>query len=136
MARVTRIYVERLKSYGDYSNRRVGLEAVVDENEDIKEVYMDLAKACETLLDIQDIKARTEEMEYFIKRYEERKKELERLKNEYHEIREELNNELMNLRRDIDKIMELIESKGIRLRDEVIEKLKRIRNALYPWFDP
>jgi len=128
--RITEIYVERLKSYGDYSNRRIGLKAIIDEGEDLKEAYMDLARKCEELLDIQQIEAKTTEVEYFIKRYEERKKELEQLKEEYCEIREELNEELNGLRRELERIERLAEEKHLKLKDEILEKLRKIRNAI------
>lgn len=133
--KIVEIYVERLKSYGDYSNRKVGLKAILDEGEDIEQTYLELARKCETLLDIQQIEAKREELEYYIKRYEERKKELEQLKEEYYKIREELNSELIELRKEVERILTLAEQKHLKIKDEIIEKLKQIRNAL-GWYDP
>ena len=133
--RVVEIYVERLKSYGDYSNRKVGLRAVLEEGEDLKEAYLSLARACETLLEIQGIEANIAEVELYTKVYEERKRELERLREEYRKIREELSEELSGLRQELEKVERLIEEKRVRLKDEVIERLRRIRSAL-TGFDP
>jgi len=65
--RITEIYVERLKSYGDYSNRTVGLKAVLDENDDVDEAYRELAGKCETLLKLQEIEADKKLVEWQLK---------------------------------------------------------------------
>ena len=130
MVRVTEIYVERLKSYGDYSNRRVGLKAVLGDGEDPKEAYLKLARECETLLDIQDIEAKKEVLEWHIRQYEERKKELEKAREEFNQIRQELEKELNSLAEELSKIERLAEEKQISLSQKVIEKLRAIRRAL------
>ena len=128
--RVTEIYVERLKSYGDFSNRRLGLKAVMDEGEDLKEAYLKLAQTCETLLDIQEIQAEISAIELQKKIYEERRKELEQLKEDYYKIRSELLRELNELRNELEKIERLAEEKQLKLKDGLLDKLRKIRSAL------
>ena len=57
-------------------------------------------------------------------------RELERLRDEYCKVREELNNELSKLRQKLEKVERLIEERQVELKDEIIERLRRIRNAL------
>ena len=134
--KITRIYVERLKSYGDYSNRRVGLEAVLDGDENVEEVYTKLASLAETLLDKQEIQAKREAVEEEMKRYQERIEELEKVRDEYVKIREELTSELNRLAEEISKIEKLVEEKQLKLKDSILEKLRKIRHAVEFWSDP
>ena len=136
MPRIVEIYVERLKSFGDYSNRRVGLRAILDENEDVKEVYLKLARECETLLEIQDIEAKKELLEWHIRQYEERRKELEKVREEFNKIRGELEKELQELADELRKIEKLAEERQIKFSERVLEKLRSIRRAIYGYYDP
>ena len=133
--RITEIYVERLKSYPDYSNRSVGLKAVLDENDNVDEVYRELAGKCETLLKLQEIEADKKLVEWQIKQYEERKKELEKARQEFQEIREQLENELRELQEELMKIERLAEEKQLKLSEKIIEKIRSIRRAL-GFYDP
>jgi len=133
--KITEIYVERLKSYGDYSNRRVGLRAVLDENDSVEEAYRKLAEMCETLVEMQEIRSRREILEKEIKEYEGRYEALRKIKEEYAKIRDELLSELNRLREELEKIELLAEEKHLKLRDEIISKIREIRRALN-FFDP
>jgi len=132
--KVVEIYVERLKSYGDFSNRRVGLRAVLDGGENVKDAYLKLARECETLLDLRDIEADIELVERRKKEYEERYKELQTLVEEYNKIREELRSELRNISEELSKIERLYEEKELKLKESILEKLRRIRQAI--GYDP
>ena len=133
--RITEIYVERLKSYPDYSNRTVGLKAVLDEGENVEEAYRKLAEQCETLLEIQEIRANKKLIDLELMRYEERKKELEKARQEFQEIREHLENELRELQEELMKIERLAEEKQLKLSEKIIEKIRSIRRAL-DFYDP
>ena len=133
--RVVEIYVERLKSYYDYSNRRVGLRALLDEGEDLREAYLRLAGECETLLDLKEIESERELIEERRREYERRVEELRKIRDEYHEIREELVRELNKLAEEVSRVEKLVETKGLRLREAVLEKLRRIRSAI-GFYDP
>ena len=133
--RITEIYVERLKSYPDYSNRTVGLKAVLDEGENVEEAYRKLAEQCETLLEIQEIRANKKLIDLELMRYEERKKELEKARQEFQEIREHLENELRELQEELMKIERLAEEKQLKLSEKIIEKIRSIRRAL-GFYDP
>ena len=134
--KITEIYVERLKSYDDYSNRSIGLKAVLDEGDNVDEVYKQLANKCETLLEIQEIEADKRLVELHIRQYEERKKELEKARQEFLEIRKQLENELNALREQLLKIEKLAEEKQLKLGEKVVEKLRSIRRLLEPFDDP
>jgi len=134
--KITEIYVERLKSYDDYSNRSIGLKAVLDEGDNVDEVYKQLANKCETLLEIQEIEADKRLVEFHIRQYEERKKELEKARQEFLEIRKQLENELNALREQLLKIEKLAEEKQLKLGEKVVEKLRSIRRLLEPFDDP
>ena len=133
--RITEIYVERLKSYGDYSNRSVGLKAVLDENDNVDEVYKQLVGKCETLLEIQEIEANKKLIDLELMSYEERKKELEKARQEFQEIRKQLENELSSLNEQLLKIEKLAEEKQLKLSEKIIEKIRSIRRAL-DFYDP
>ena len=133
--KITEIYVERLKSYPDYSNRTVGLKAVLDEGENVEEAYRKLAEQCETLLEIQEIRANKKLIDLELMRYEERKKELEKARQEFQEIREHLENELRELQEELMKIERLAEEKQLKLSEKIIEKIRSIRRAL-GFYDP
>jgi len=133
--RITEIYVERLKSYGDYSNRSVGLKAILDENDNVDEVYKQLAGKCETLLEIQEIEANKKLIDLELMSYEERKKELEKARQEFQEIRKQLENELRELHEELMKIERLAEEKQLKLSEKIIEKIRSIRRAL-GFYDP
>ncbi|GEM_PF-3214927 len=128
--RVVEIYVERLKSYGDYSNRKVGLRAILDEGEDLREAYLKLAGECESLLEIKEIEARREAVEQQLKYYEERRRELEKAREEFEQIRSELSKSLRDLIETLEKIERLAEEKQLKLSEKIIEKLRSIRRAL------
>ena len=132
--KVVEIYVERLKSYGDFSNRRVGLRAVLDSGENVRDAFLKLARECETLLDLRDIEADIELVERRKKEYEERYKELQTLVEEYNKIREELRSELRNISEELSKIERLYEEKELKLKESILEKLRRIRQAI--GYDP
>jgi len=132
--KVVEIYVERLKSYGDFSNRRVGLRAVLDGEENVRDAFLKLARECETLLDLRDIEADIELVERRKKEYEERYKELQTLAEEYNKIREELRSELRNISEELSKIERLYEEKELKLKESILEKLRRIRQAI--GYDP
>ena len=136
--RVTEIYVERLKSYGDYSNRRVGLKAILDEGESLKDAYLKLATECETLLELREIEANLEYIKRRREEYERRKEELEKLFNEYNKIRLELTRELRRLSEEVSKIEKLVEEKELKVKESILEKLRKIRMALgwYGYDDP
>ena len=133
--KVVEIYVERLKSYGDYSNRTVGLRAVLDEGESVEEAYRKLAEQCETLLEIQRIEADKKLVEMQLTAYEERRKELEKARQEFQEIREKLEEELGELHEQLLKIEKLAEEKQLKLSEKIIEKIRSIRKAL-GFYDP
>jgi len=133
---VTEIYVERLKSYGDFSNRRIGLKAILDEGENLKEAYLKLAAECETLLEIGEIEVNLEYVKQRREEYERRKEELEKLYNEYNKIRVELAGELRRLSEEISKIERLVEEKELKLKESILEKLRKIRLALGMYDDP
>ena len=133
--KITEIYVERLKSYGDYSNRRVGLRAVLEEGENVKEAYLKLAGECESLLELQEIRTRKELIEMEMKQYQERLEDLKKVKEEYVKIREELMNELNKLVEEIGKIEKLAEEKQLKLSEKIIERLRAIRRALGYFYD-
>ena len=132
--KVVEIYVERLKSYGDFSNRRVGLRAVLDSGENVRDAFLKLARECETLLDLRDIEADIELVEKRKKEFEERYKELLAVKEEYDKIREELRSELRNISEELSKIERLYEEKELKLKESILEKLRRIRQAI--GYDP
>ena len=135
MVRITEVYVERLKSYGDFSNRRVGLRAVLDENDDVKDVYKRLAEECETLLELQEINVKKELVEKEKELYQRRLDELRKLKEEYFVIREELSKELDKLNETLAKIEELAQERQLKLSEKIIEKLRAIRRAI-GYYDP
>jgi len=132
--RVVEIYVERLKSYGDFSNRRIGLKAILDEGESLKDAYLELATECETLLEIREIEADLERVKQLKEEYEKRKEELEMLFDEYNKIRTELRNELRKLAEEISRIERLAEEGELKLKESILEKLRKIRIAL-GWYD-
>ena len=132
--RVVEIYVERLKSYGDFSNRRIGLKAILDEGESLKDAYLKLATECETLLEIREIEADLERVKQMREEYEKRREELEKLFNEYNKIRTELGSELRKLAEEISKIERLVEERELKLKKSILEKLRKIRLAL-GWYD-
>ena len=128
--KIIEIHVERLKSYPDYSNRSVRLVAKLEENEDVKEAYLKLAKECETLLEIQKIEADKELIESRIRSYEERKKELEKMMEEFNEIRSKIVEELRSLEKELEVIERLANEKQIKLSEKIIRKLSAIRRAI------
>ena len=128
------IYVERLKSYGDYSNRRVGLRAVLDDGENVRDAFLKLAQECETLLDIGKIESDIELLKQKKKEYEEWYKELQAAAEEYHKIREELRSELRNISDELSKIERLVEEKELKVKESILEKLRKIRQAI--GYDP
>jgi len=101
--RVEKISVKRLKSYPDYSNREVGLEAYLDEGEDVKEAYTKLASLCETLLRIEEIKEDEELVKRRIQRLEEYKKRLQELSKEVRDLVNETVTELDKLNKELGK---------------------------------
>ena len=130
--RITEIYVERLRSYPDYSNRSVGLKAVLDEGDDVVEVYRELAGRCEALLRIQEIQVNIEDVEKQLKRYEEARQRLEKAKEEFEEIREQLTAELKRVSEEVEKIHKQLMDQEIELNDNILKKLRKIREALSP----
>ena len=139
LVRVVEIHVERLKSYGDYSNRSVRLVARLDEGEDVREAYMRLAREAETLLEIQKISADKELVEAEMRSYEERVRELKAIREEFEEVRGSLVRELESLRGELEKIERLAEEKQLKLSEKIIEKIRAIRRAIYGYglsYDP
>jgi len=134
MGRVTKVYVERLKSYGDYSNRKLGVEVELSEGEDFHEVYLRLAKEVETLLELQHIEADKEIVEARRKILEERKEKLEVVREELRKLSQEIREELSKLEEELEKVEKLIEERKPKLTDEILEKLRKIRAAL-GWYD-
>ena len=137
--RVVEIHVERLKSYGDYSNRSVRLVARLDEGEDVREAYMRLAREAETLLEIQKISADKELVEAEMRSYEERVRELKAIREEFEEVRGSLVRELESLRGELEKVERLAEEKQLKLSEKIIEKIRAIRRAIYGYglsYDP
>ena len=128
--RVSRIHVERLKSYGDYSNRAVRLEADLDPDDDLEAVYRELASRAETLLEISEIQAEKSWVEAEMERLKQRKEELEKLREEYYEIREELRKALSEVYWQLKKIEDLALSGQAKLSEKIIEKLAAIRRAI------
>jgi len=127
--KITRIYVERLKSYGDYSNRTVGLEAILDENEGVKEAYLKLAQECETLLELKEIRAKKEELERELEALEKKKKLFEEACNECRKLRKELEYELERLHSTLQEIESVAEEK-LKFQDKIMERLKAIKDTL------
>jgi len=134
MVKVTKVYVERLKSYGDYSNRKLGVEAELSEGEDFHEVYLRLAKEVETLLELQHIEADKEIVEARRKILEERKEKLEAVREELRKLSQEIREEFSKLEEELENIEKLIEERKPKLTDEIIEKLRKIRAAI-AWYD-
>ena len=134
MVKVTKVYVERLKSYGDYSNRKLGVEAELSDGEDFHEVYLRLAKEVETLLELQHIEANKAVLEARRAELEERKRELMAAREELRKLGQEIREELSKLEEELEKVEKLIEERKPKLTDEVLEKLRKIRAAI-AWYD-
>ena len=128
--RVTEIYVERLESYDDFSNRKVGLRAILDERENPRDVFLRLARECETLLEIGEIESDIEFVERKKKEYERRKEELKTVLDEFHKIREELGGELRKLLEEVSRVERLVEEKELKLKESILERLRKIKSAL------
>lgn len=131
--RVVEVYVERLKSYGDYSNRRLGLKAVLDDGEDYRDVYVKLAAEVETLLEKERIEADKASVEAEIKAYEKRVQELRKLRDEFIEMRSQVLKGLAELEKELEKYEKRIEEGSFPLK--LLEKLREIRRAI-GFYDP
>lgn len=77
--RITHVRVGRLVTTGNYSNKKVELEAEVHPGEDYAIVYLDLARGCEALLEAKTTEAlrmEADELDWRVRRL---KEEVERL---------------------------------------------------------
>ncbi|MEM2512707.1 MAG: hypothetical protein QXU81_00080 [Candidatus Bathyarchaeia archaeon] len=133
---VTRIYVERLKSFGDYSNRCVGLEAMLNEEDNLREAYLRLASEAETLLEIQNIETDKQWVDLQRKDLEDRVEKLRQAKKEYEAIRDEVVLVLSELAKKLEEIETLAEQKHLKLGERVLEKIREIRRAIQYFEDP
>jgi len=131
--KIEKIEYRRLWSFGHFENMSIGLEATIGDGENLNTVISDLAKTAKELYAKAREAEETAKVDWETEEYKKRIKELQEIKESYGEIRDEIHKMLKGLEDEITRVEAVIEQKKV--KDEIIEKLRRLRRALWGFVD-